>query len=99
MIAYLITKVGYMVLYNNLFYLITLKGKKAKGTYLERFNKTFGYSLIFSGLITGLLVIVKKYSPEHYLQGYGLFIAIIIVFLLVKFYSYRNEEKELLNNG
>ena len=94
--AYLIVKVGYMVLFNNFFHLITLKGKKARGTYLERFSKVLGYALIFIGLVTGLLVMLKRYFPGYYLYGYGTTVFGTLAFLIFKFFSYRSEDKEMV---
>ncbi len=97
--AYIIIKIGYMVLFNNFFHLVTLKGKKAKGTYLDKFSRVLGYSLIFIGFVTALLVILKKYFPNYYLYAYGTVIFGTAAFLLIKFFSYRDEEKRILKDG
>ncbi len=97
--AYIIIKVGYMVLFNNFFHLITLKGKKAKGTYLDKFSRLLGYALIFVGLVTALLVFLKRYFPNYYIIAYGITIFATVAFLLIKFFSYKNEEKEIIEDG
>ncbi|MDD4343291.1 MAG: hypothetical protein PHH19_02840 [Eubacteriales bacterium] len=97
--AYIIIKIGYMVLFNNFFHLVTLKGKKAKGTYLDKFSRILGYALIFIGLITALLIVLKRYFPNYYLYAYGTVIFATAAFLLIKFFSYRSEEKEAISDG
>lgn len=95
-VAYLIVKLGYMVLFNNFFHLVTLKGKKAHGTYLDKFSRTLGYSLIALGFFTALLTVIKRYFPDHYLYGYVTLLFIMIIFLFIKFFSYKNEEREIM---
>lgn len=98
-LAYIIIKVGYMVSYNSLFHLLSLKAKKIEGTYIDKFTKTLGFALIFLGLTTGSIIVFKRYIPNYYMHGYILVIFATVAFLIIKLNSYKNSEKELMNNG
>lgn len=96
-LAYLLTKFGYLVLFNNFFHLISLKGKKAKGTYLDKFSKVFGYALIVLGLFTAALLFIRRMLADYYLQAYLTVVLIVMLFLVYKYFSYKNEERKTID--
>lgn len=98
-VAYIIIKIGYLISFSSLFHLLSLKGKKLNGTYIDKFTRTSGFTLIFLGIVTGSLVVFKKFFPNYYIYAYLSIIFASLIFLLIKFNSYKNFEKDLLNNG
>lgn len=98
-VAYIIIKIGYLISFSSLYHLLSLKGKKLHGTYLDKFTRTSGFTLIFLGIVTGSLVVFKKFFPNYYIHGYLSIIFASIIFLVIKLNSYKNSEKELINNG
>lgn len=93
LLAYMLTKFGYLVLFHNFFHLVSLKGKKAEGTYLEKFSRILGYALVLLGIVTASLILVKRIFPSYYLHGYLIVVVFVFLFLIYKFYSYKREER------
>lgn len=92
-LAYSFSKLGYMILYNNFFYLVTLKGKNAAENWLEKFGNRLGYTLLATGFFTALLLIIKKYFADDYMLIYGIYLLLALVFLIYNFFSLRRKAK------
>lgn len=91
LLAYSLSKLGYMVLFNNFFQLMALKGKKIEEKWLDKFIKIIGYTLVISGLITASLLLLKKYFPENYLSFYGVYLVLALFFLVYKYFALRRK--------
>lgn len=92
--AYFLSKLGYMVLFNNFFHLLTLKRKMKEESWVDKFSKILGYTLLVSGLVTGLLILVKKYFPETYLYFYLAYIIVALAFLAYKYFALKKADDQ-----